>query len=113
MTKPSFSFWATLFFILLSLVQSAWACSGYKITVGDKTIVGCNEDAWRATPHIWFENTGRFGAAFTGSRFDGPHGYAPQAGMNEAGLAFERLASYHPKIYKSLANWPLLTPLNT
>lgn len=66
-------------FILLSLVQSAWACSGYKITVGDKTIVGCNEDAWRATPHIWFENTGRFGAAFTGSRFDGPHGYAPQA----------------------------------
>ncbi|MBK9688534.1 MAG: hypothetical protein IPO65_12580 [Saprospiraceae bacterium] len=110
MTKTSFSFWATLFFILLGLVQSAWSCSGYKITVGDKTIVGCNEDAWRATPHIWFENTGRFGAAFTGSRFDGPHGYAPQAGMNEAGLAFERLASYHPKIYKKSGELAIINP---
>ena len=40
---------------------------------------------------------GTYGAAFTGSRYDGENGYAPQSGMNELGLAFERLASYHPK----------------
>lgn len=75
------------------------ACSGYKITVGNKTMVGSNEDAWRVTPHLWFEKgrgDGPFGAAFTGSRFDGDNGYAPQSGMNEVGLAFERLVSYHP-----------------
>lgn len=80
------------------------ACSGYKITVGNKTIVGSNEDAWRVTPHIWFEKgTGNYGAAFTGSRYDGENGYAPQSGMNEMGLAFERLASYHP-IQEKFAN---------
>lgn len=96
MTKTSL-FSLTLLF-LFCIDRSSWACSGYKITIGDKTILGSNEDAWRTTPHIWFENEGRFGAAFTGSRFDGSNGYAPQAGMNEAGLAFERLASYHPKL---------------
>jgi lipid-A-disaccharide synthase-like uncharacterized protein len=76
------------------------ACSGYKITLGDKTFLGSNEDAWRMTPHIWFEEAklvGKYGAAFTGSRYDGENGYAPQSGMNEMGLAFERLASYHPE----------------
>ncbi len=76
------------------------ACSGYKITMDDKTFLGSNEDAWRTTPHIWFEEAkliGSYGAAFTGSRYDGENGYAPQSGMNEMGLAFERLASYHPK----------------
>jgi hypothetical protein len=75
------------------------ACSMYKITVGNKTMVGCNEDAWRLTPHVWFETstpTCRFGAAFTGSRFDGENGYAPQSGMNEAGLCYSRLATYTP-----------------
>ena len=86
--------------LALSAVQFASACSGYKITMGDKTFLGSNEDAWRTTPHIWFEEAklvGSYGAAFTGSRFDGENGYAPQSGMNEKGLAFERLASYHPK----------------
>ncbi|MCC7030439.1 MAG: hypothetical protein IT257_09045 [Chitinophagaceae bacterium] len=82
------------------ILQHARACSGYKITIGHKTLVGSNEDAWRLTPHIWFEKAkanAMFGAAFTGSRFDGTNGYAPQSGMNEMGLAFERLASYHPR----------------
>lgn len=74
------------------------ACSGYKITKGNKTFVGCNHDTWFTTPHIWFENakSGKYGAAFTGARFDGANGYAPQSGMNTMGLAFERLASSHP-----------------
>ncbi len=87
----------TLF--ISSAVQYSIACSGYKVTVGTKSILGSNEDAWRVTPHIWFETgkaKGNYGAAFTGSRFDGENGYAPQAGMNDMGLAFERLASYHP-----------------
>jgi cytochrome c oxidase subunit IV len=98
MKKP---FWKFLFLtlILLTVNYEASACSGYKITLGNKTIFGSNEDAWRVTPHIWFENrvgAGTYGAAFTGSRFDGLNGYAPQSGMNEMGLAFERLVSYHP-----------------
>jgi len=72
----------------------------YKITINDKTMVGCNEDAWRLTSRIWFENgtnTNPYGAAFTGSRFDGANGYAPQSGMNEFGLSFSRLASHKPE----------------
>jgi len=86
-------------FILLPL-ESGFSCSMYKITVNGKTIVGCNEDAWRVTPHIWFENALNpltIGAAFTGSRFDGTNGYAPQSGMNEYGLTFSRLASRTPE----------------
>lgn len=85
--------------ITFTAVQNSFACSGYKITKGNKTILGSNEDAWRLTPHIWFEKktvNSNFGAAFTGSRYDGANGYAPQSGMNEMGLAFERLASFHP-----------------
>ena len=88
-----------LAFALIAL-QCGHACSGYKITIGDKTFLGSNEDAWRTTPNIWFEEAklvDTYGAAFTGSRYDGENGYAPQSGMNEMGLAFERLASYHPK----------------
>jgi hypothetical protein len=58
----------------------------YKVTVGDKTMVGCNEDAWRTTSKIWFEkkkNSSEYGAAFTGSRV-GTQQIAPQSGMNEA-----------------------------
>jgi hypothetical protein len=86
--------------------EGSLACSGYKLTIGDKTILGANEDAWRVTPHIWFEKAkgkDQFGAAFTGSRYDGKNGYAPQSGMNEMGLAFERLASFHP-IQESFAH---------
>jgi hypothetical protein len=86
--------------------EGGFACSGYKLTIGDKTILGANEDAWRVTPHIWFEKAkgkDQYGAAFTGSRHDGKNGYAPQSGMNEMGLAFERLSSFHP-IQESVAN---------
>lgn len=86
--------------ITFAVPQDGIACSGYKITVGKKTLFASNEDAWRVTPHIWFENrksNTNYGAAFAGSRYDGRNGYAPQTGMNEMGLAFERLVSYHPK----------------
>jgi hypothetical protein len=72
----------------------------YKITVGDKTMVGCNEDAWRESSVIWFENAKKesgFSAAFTGSRKVGADKYAPQSGMNEKGLVFSRLAAYYPQ----------------
>ena len=64
-------------------------------------MVGCNEDAWRTNSKIWFENgkaENEYGAAFTGSRQVTLHQFAPQSGMNEAGLVFSRLASYHPEI---------------
>lgn len=89
-------------FLLLALLfktESSQSCSMYKLTLHGKTYVGCNEDAWRTTPRIWFESKNaqrKFGAAFTGSRFDGANGFAPQSGMNEAGLSFSRLASYTP-----------------
>lgn len=85
--------------LILSQNQSQ-GCSMYKVTVGGKTIVGCNEDAWRITPRIWFENAknkNEYGAAFTGSRQVSTNIFAPQSGMNEAGLTFSRLTSYFPK----------------
>jgi len=91
---------ALLTVLILFSVDCAFPCSMYKITVNGKTMVGCNEDAWRLTPRIWFETgtkTGPYGAAFTGSRIDGNVGFAPQSGMNEFGLAFSRLASYTPE----------------
>lgn len=103
-----------LFFVLVFHL-SASACSGYKITKNGKTFFGSNEDAWRLTPHLWFETAktaDTYGAAFTGSRFDGKYGYAPQTGMNEMGLAFERLASYHP-VQKVTGNKkPITEPTN-
>lgn len=72
----------------------------YKVTVDGKTMVGCNEDAWRTTSRIWFRNTksqNEYGAAFTGSRKVASNQFAPQSGMNEAGLTFSRLASYFPE----------------
>lgn len=91
--------------IAFLIIQEGKACSGYKLTVGNKTVLGCNHDAWFTTPHIWFEQAtnGKFGAVFTGARPDGANGYAPQSGMNEMGLAFERLASYHP-LREKMAN---------
>ena len=76
------------------------ACSMYKITVDGKTMVGCNEDAWRTTSRIWFENAkniNEYGAGYTGSRQVGGNRTAPQSGMNEKGLVFSRLVAYHPK----------------
>jgi len=85
-----------LLLLLLFSVQEAISCSMYKITLNGKTIVGCNEDAWRITSRIWFETRNKsnlYGAAFTGSRYDGINGFAPQSGMNEHGLCYSRLAS--------------------
>lgn len=74
------------------------ACSMYKLSKDGKTIVGCNEDAWRTSPHIWFEsgNTNQYKCGFTGSRRIGKNEYAAQSGMNEFGLVFTRLSAYHP-----------------
>lgn len=72
----------------------------YKLTKYGHTYVGCNEDAWRTTSRIWFEtknDSTTYGACFTGSRYDGNNGFAPQSGMNDAGLCFSRLASYAPE----------------
>lgn len=92
---------ALLSFLLLTLGgNKTHACSMYKITVDGKTMVGCNEDAWRITSVIWFENANeqqKYGAGFTGSRQTFDHKTAPQSGMNEAGLTFSRLVAYHPK----------------
>jgi penicillin V acylase-like amidase (Ntn superfamily) len=71
----------------------------YKITVDGKTMVGCNQDTWRTTTSIWFEksmNETEYGVCFTGSRRVGPNEFAPQSGMNEEGLVFSRLVTYHP-----------------
>lgn len=97
--KMQFAKLILLTIIAMVTLQESRACSGYKITIGNRTFFGSNYDAWFTTPHIWFENgtSGTYGAAFTGARFDGANGYAPQSGMNEMGLAFERLVSYHPK----------------
>ncbi len=88
----------TVFFFLISDTR-VQACSMYKITVDGKTMVGCNEDAWRTTSKIWFENgrsSNEYGAGFTGSREVGSDKTAPQSGMNEMGLAFSRLVAYFP-----------------
>ena len=85
----------TIFFLLLSF-SNGNACSMYKITIGDKTVVGTNFDAYYTSPRIWFESavkSGTYGACFSGGRISGPHGFAPQSGMNEAGLSFSRLST--------------------
>lgn len=78
--------------LMLFFYDSAKACSMYKVTANGKTMVGCNHDTWLLTPRIWFETQG-YGACFTGARFDGKYGFAPQSGMNEFGLAFSRLVA--------------------
>jgi hypothetical protein len=87
----------------------------YKVTKDGKTFVGCNEDAWRTSPRIWFETAGKnaiYGAAFTGSRFDGSNGFAPQSGMNESGLSFSRLASFIPRHRTNGKKPPILNQTN-
>lgn len=79
----------------------------YKITVDGKTMVGCNEDNWRTTSKIWFENAKKaneYGAAFTGSRQVSNNRTVPQSGMNTAGLTYSRLASYYPRQSKPFPN---------
>lgn len=92
------SFYSLLFLALLVLPFKGTSCSMYKLTKEGKTIIGSNEDQWRTTPHIWFEKgtNSHYSCAFTGSRAIGNNKYAAQSGMNEHGLTFTRLASYHP-----------------
>lgn len=85
---------------LISFGNKIQACSMYKLTVEGKTMVGCNEDAWRMTSKVWFENAktnNEYGACFTGSRQVSLNKTAPQSGMNEVGLTFSRLTAYYPK----------------
>lgn len=89
----------TIFLLLLNY-SNGYTCSMYKITIGDKTMVGTNFDAYYTSPRIWFEkalNPGTYGAGFSGGRISGVNGFAPQSGMNEVGLSFSRLATATPK----------------
>jgi len=91
--------------LLINCMAFTWlpisnACSMYKVTDTDKTMVGCNHDAWGTQPVIWFEKASAelaYGACFTGSRMVAPNKFVPQSAMNEAGLAYSRLTAYHPK----------------
>lgn len=97
--SPLFKILATLFLLLVSF-PNGYTCSMYKITLGGKTMMGTNFDAFYTAPRIWFERAvqpGTYGAVFTGGRISGVHGFAPQSGMNEAGLSFSRLASATPE----------------
>lgn len=81
--------------ILLFIANTFFSCSLYKITSNGKTMLGSNYDAYYLTAKIWFENAknkNEYGAVYTGGRFDGINGYAPQSGMNEFGLAFTQAA---------------------
>lgn len=87
MTKP------TLLLLALLITATALPCSMYKVTVGDKTMVGNNEDSWRLTSRIWFEQgkEGRYGVAYVGyADKNGPDG-----GVNEYGLAFDAFTMPH------------------
>lgn len=66
----------------------------FKLTGNDKTIIGCNHDAWVTEPQLKFTTKG-YGAAFTGAtRYQGT--IAPQSGMNVHGLVFTTLTIYPP-----------------
>jgi hypothetical protein len=96
------------FFAFCCGVENLSACSTYKVTVGDKTMVGSNYDTWLETPRIWFETNG-YGTAFTGARADGEFGFAPQTGMNEFGLAFVTLATATPEKKRDLSDKKRIT----
>lgn len=105
MNKSLFTFLSA--FLLVFIYQSVDACSMYKVSIGDKTMVGCNQDAWRNTSKIWFENarsSTEYGVCFTGSRQVGPNRFAPQSAMNEAGLVFSRLVAYYPERKQNLTD---------
>ena len=46
-------------FLVLFHTGQVHTCSMYKVTKDGKTFVGCNEDAWRTSPRIWFETSGK------------------------------------------------------
>ncbi len=76
----------------LFAVSSAKACTLFKITQADRTLVGNNEDAWSINAQIRFVNGehGEFGTVYL-SHFNGSplRHMRDQGGMNEAGLMFD------------------------
>lgn len=88
-----------VFFLLLLIVllhgKNAFSCSMYKITIDGKTIVGNNEDSWRTTSKIWFEekSSDKFGVAYVGYS-EKPH---PDGAINEFGLVFDAFTARHKK----------------
>ena len=90
---------STICYILFSIFQLN-ACSSYKISIDSTTILGSNFDAYYTSPQIWIETakkSSEYGAIFSGGRYENKIGYSPQSGMNEAGLAFSRLAALTSK----------------
>ena len=81
-----------LFAVLFTPV--AFACSMYKITVGNKTIVGNNEDSWGRDASIWFEpgKDGKYGVVNVGYARKHPN---PDGAMNEYGLVFDGFTMQH------------------
>lgn len=91
--------------ILLALIaNNSSACSMCKITKGNRTFVGNNEDAWGLNPKIWFESatTNTLGIAFLGHK----NGF-PQGGMNEAGLAYDGFTLLPKENMKASGTIPL------
>ncbi|MBX7053190.1 MAG: hypothetical protein K1X54_14230 [Flavobacteriales bacterium] len=99
--QPTIKYLLLAVSFLLSLKESL-SCSAYKLTVGNKTMIGSNYDSWLTQPHIWFETSG-YGAYFTGARPIGKSEFAPQTGMNVHGLAFVTLATATPSTQKDFS----------
>lgn len=83
--------------LMVLYAGQGFACSMYKLTANGKTMVGNNEDSWRLTSGIWFEQgqPGVLGVAYVG--------YAekccPEGAINEAGLVFDAFTvPYKPDI---------------
>jgi hypothetical protein len=86
-TATVFAFIMT--FIGVSASLNCFACSICKVTINGHTYLGNNEDSRRMGSRIWFESNraGKHGCFYVG------YGVLPQGGMNEAGLAFDGLAT--------------------
>ncbi len=94
MKKPKVAKKQLLLILLLLTSIQVVPCSMFKITLYEKTMVGNNEDSWRTTSRMWFEqgNENKHGAMYVGY-----NDLYPQGGMNDAGLAFDGFTVY-PKI---------------
>ena len=86
---------STLLVAILLFSNSGYACSMYKITLDDKTIVGNNEDWINANSEIWFVPAGDnlYGVMNVGFE----DGFA-QGAINEAGLIFDGFAMPYLKV---------------
>lgn len=78
------------FVYFLSLTSESFACSGFKLTVNGKTMVGLNEDNWNPNTIIWTRKPTKktFGAVFFGY-IDSPR----ESGINDKGLIFDVFTS--------------------